>query len=109
MRVSNCWQEIILTRHKKQSWPESLGKSAFRRGIFAGLKLRRNLRGRQREESQIKNQFEMSLVTSTPTKREMPLLRSFGFGWRGGYNDVAPTALDATRLIFGQTLRNYLT
>jgi hypothetical protein len=30
----------------------------------------------------------------------MPLLRSFGFGWRGGCNDVAPTALDAARLIF---------
>lgn len=30
----------------------------------------------------------------------MPLLRSFGFGWRGGYKDVAPTALDAARLIF---------
>jgi len=24
----------------------------------------------------------------------MPLLRSFGFGWRGGCKDVAPTALD---------------
>jgi hypothetical protein len=30
----------------------------------------------------------------------MPLLRSFGFGWRGGYNDGAPTALDAARLLF---------
>ena len=42
----------------------------------------------------------MSLATSTPTKWKMPLLRSFGFGWRGDYKDFAPTALDAARLIF---------
>jgi len=48
----------------------------------------------------LKANFEMSLVTSTSTKGKMPLLRSFGVGWRGGYNDVAPTALDAARLIF---------
>jgi hypothetical protein len=29
----------------------------------------------------------------TPTKRKMPLLRSFGFWWCGGYKDVASTAL----------------
>jgi hypothetical protein len=41
----------------------------------------------------------MSLVTSTPTKWKIPLLRSFGLGRRGGYKDVAPTALDVARLI----------
>ena len=43
------------------------------------------LRRRRREESQIIINFEMSLVTSTPTKWKIPLLRSFGFGRRGGY------------------------
>ena len=57
------------------------------------------LRRRRREESQIKINFEMSLVTSTPTKWKIPLLRSFGLGRRGGYKDVAPTALDVARLI----------